>query len=649
MSYAWRGHAESAERSVVSGAAEAKTDELLQARRHTSNAKRARARCAQARKQRRIAASTDPQRRSQSTLDLTQGLRFDETYIWRSPLPPFAATAPILGFLLMRNAVILLGISAAYFLASNKALAADSCTGIWLPVLNVCAFGTPPQNIRLDPSDKDHLLTITSPKGKKPQNGDELYKVNLQCETIRTPGLIDWGPFVETSVATSHIIALTPTKLSSSQLPTDAKAAVTVFSVSGDKKSRNVFLNDNCGARFAVSGRDKLFISASANKTSTNQPGPVSSLVGSLIQVALPILPLFSGVGAATTVLKGVSATSDPLKSLYGQLDLGNTVTTSKQLYQGDNVVRTPYSTVVVNLSKIKSVIQDPDLIGPFENIVKDAYTTLQLSNVDAAALAQGCRRFDALMRDRNLSPDDISYGLVLLTQLYGFDQTKTLTCMGKDLALSGLKHDALWKRFGDKPAYAEDDVKAAFFNDDVAPKPPHKDFARIRTTLSFALDALGGYSRSRGKTSAETETYFADTINVVNLPGTPFDGHTAGAKWTRDDFLKKFITADETSVFRIACLTSDTEGDALFLAFTAKPPEQSTFVDDDAVALRIWLNGSGKVGWVTFDQNTDLVEKAVPASRHCGPTLAVKPLPKPPATTDLNSKDKLHSLAGVY
>jgi hypothetical protein len=553
----------------------------------------------------------------------------------------------------MRSAALLLGLLATSFISSTKASAAEPCTGVWLPLINVCAFGTQPQRSALDPSDKDHLLTISSPNGKKPQNGDELYKVNLKCKKIRTPGLIDWGPFVETTVATSHIIALTPTRLSSAQLPTDAKAAVTVFSVSGDKKAKSVFLNENCETSFAVSGRDKLFISASANKTSTNQPGPVSSLVGSLIQVALPILPLFNGVGAATTVLKGVSETSDPLKSLYGQLNLGNTVTTSKQLYQGDNIIRTPYSTVVVNLSKIKSVIQDPDLIGPYENIVKDAYTTLQLASADPTALAQGCRRFDALMRDRNLSSDDISYGLVLLTRLYGFDQTKTLACMGRDLALSGLKHDSLWKRFGGKAAYTEDDAKAAFFDDEAAPKPPHKEFAKIRTTLSFALDALGGYARSRGETGAGIETYFADTINVVNLPGTPFDGHTAGAKWTRETFLKKFITADTNSAFRIACLTSDTEGDALFLAFNATPPDQSTFVDDDAVAIRVWLNGSGKIGWVTFEQNIDLVEKAVPASRHCGPTLTVKPLPKTPATAYLNPRTVLKNhnmhLAGDF
>ena len=553
----------------------------------------------------------------------------------------------------MRNVVIWLCVCAgAYLSIAKDAMAAESCTGIWLPLLNVCAFGTPPQSHPLDPDDKDHLLTIAAPKGLKAQNGDELYKVNLRCKKVGAPSLMDWGPFVETSVATSHIIALTPTKLSSSQLPTDAKAAVTVFSVSGDKKNRNIFVNDNCETSFAISGRDKLFISATANKTSTNQPGPVASVVGSLIQVALPILPLFSGVGAATTVLKGVSATSDPLKTFYSQLDLGNTVTTSKQLYQGNNIVRTPYSTVVVNLSKIKSVIQDPDLVGPYENVVKDAYTTLQLTNMDTDALAQGCRRFDALMRDRNLSPDDISYGLVLLTQLYGFDQTKTLTCMGKDLALSGLKHDALWKRFGDKPSYSEDDVKAAFFNDDVAPKPPHKDFVKIRTTLRFALDALGGYSRSRGQIRTDIEKYFADTINVVNLPGTPIDSPTAGAKWARDDFLKKFIKTDDKSVFRIACLTSDTEGDALFLAFTAKPPEQSTFVDDDAVALRVWVNGSGQIGWVTLDQSIDLVEKAVPASRNCGSSLTVKPLPKPAATAGLDfsrivlRQNKLHSAA---
>lgn len=520
------------------------------------------------------------------------------------------------------------GVAVLFSISFTAPAQSQECTG--LSIGGVCLIGNRPEARSLDPADKDQLLRIIPPKQRRLPNPDELYKVDLSCASIGSPGLIDWGPFVQTSVTTSHIVALTPTRLSSSQLPSDAKAAVTVFSVSGDKKSRSIFKNEKCDTSFAVSGRDKLFIAATANKTDTNQPGPLAAGVAGLIQVALPILPLFAGVGPATNVLKAASQANDPLTKLYSQLDRGNTVTQSQPLYQGVNTVRTPYSTVKVSLSKIKSVTQDPDLIGPYENIVKDAYTTLKIADKAVGDLAESCRRFDALMRDRNLSPDDISYGLVLLTLLSGFDQTKTLTCMGSDYALSGLSHVALWKRYMEKPVYDAGSAKAFFYRDDLSPRPPHKEFARVQKRLEFAMYALGGYTLSRGQNRGDVDSFFTDKIYVVNFPGTPFDGPTEGAFWTRDDFLKRFISADPSAAFRIACLTSDTEGDGLFLAFSAKPPNQPVFADDDAVALRVWLDGDGRIGWVTLQQNVDLVEKAVPASRFCGKNLKVTPLPKP-------------------
>ena len=371
---------------------------------------------------------------------------------------------------------------------------AEDCDG--LSIAGHCLIGGKPEIDTFSPGNKDQLLTISPAKGLKSQNQDELYKVHLTCDAVGSPKLIDWGPFAQTNIATSHIVALTSTRLSSSQLPSDAKVAVTIFSVSGDKKNRSVFKNDKCDVSFAISGRDKLFISASANKTTTNEPGPLATGILGLIQVALPILPLFSGVGAATTILKGASQTSDPLTKLYQQLDRGTTVTQSERLYQGPNIVRTPYSTVRVTLSKIKSVIDDEDLVGPYETIVTDAYNTLKLDDKQPADLAQGCRRFDGLMQNRNLSPDDISYGLVLLTRLAGFDQTKTLTCMGPDYAQSGLAHKALWKRYGYEktPLYTEADAKAFFYSDDINskhPRPSHKEFAKIQTRLEFAMNSL--------------------------------------------------------------------------------------------------------------------------------------------------------------
>ena len=71
-------------------------------------------------------------------------------------------------------------------------------------------------------------------------------------------------------------------------------------------------------------------------------------------------------------------------------------------MYQGDNIVLTPYSQVTVQVAKIKSVSDDPDLRGAYENSVKDAKATLKLDNLSADLLEQGCNQFTALMQDRN-------------------------------------------------------------------------------------------------------------------------------------------------------------------------------------------------------------------------------------------------------
>lgn len=510
---------------------------------------------------------------------------------------------------------------------------ADQCSGLQLGPL--CISGEKPERSPLDPADKDKLLRISN-KGAKKLNENELYKVNLTCGRVKKPSnLSDWKPFIQTTVATSHVVALTSTQLASSELPKDGKAYVTVFAVSGDQTKRQVFLNDRCEAHFAISGRDTLWLDATANQTSTNQPGPLTSGIISLIQVAIPILPLFKGLTAAATIFGDVTKSEDASKNLFSELNKGITVTQSKPVYQGDNIVLTPYSQVTVQVAKIKSVSDDPDLRGAYENSVKDAKATLKLDNLSADLLEQGCNQFTALMQDRNLSTQDIAYGLVMLTQLSGFGRDKTLTCMGKIYALEALKYEALWKRYKGF-VYNEDDAKARFANTPLAPAQP-TDFSKVDSALDFALNYLGSYSTSNGvvtdKVSAGLQKHFAENIYVINETNR-FAPLTEGDKWTRDAFLKAFLPTDGT-IWRVGCLTSDTEGIGLFLAFSAKKKDQTDFKDQDAIAFRIWVDGDIAIAWVKVQDQGGLVEKALAAqggTRNCGSGLTVQPLPKPPA-----------------
>jgi hypothetical protein len=499
---------------------------------------------------------------------------------------------------------------------------AQECTG--LPIFNLCLFGQQPEYTGLD-ADKSILGIRHSTK--KPLMPDDLYEVDVTCGKVKLQTYDDWKPFVQKNLATSHIIALTTTKLSQPELPKDAKAAITVFSVAGDRAKRQIFINDKCDTKFVISGREHLYVAATANQTETNTPGPLTSAVFSLIQVALPILPLFSGTKIATTVLGDVVKTEDPAKKLLSQLDKGTTITKSDNVYQGKNTIETPYSRTVVAISKIKSVIEtgDSDLVGAYEKSVNEARANLKLDAIADNMLQQQCRQFTAGLRDRNLSPKDISYGLVILTQLSGFDRAKTVKCMGRDYALLALQHSGLWTRYNDK-VYTEADAKVVFNEDPAVPLQP--EFKAVVNTLEFAMKYLGRYTRSRGTSSANLNKYIADEVRLINLDET-FGELTEGTSWSRDKFTENFVAK---KFLRVGCLASDTEALGFFLAFMSTSDKQSTFKAEDAIAVRFWIDQRMSINRAKVERDTGLVEKALQArqSRTCGDgSLTVEAPPK--------------------
>jgi hypothetical protein len=530
----------------------------------------------------------------------------------------------------MRRHLYLILFAVWYFIQPSGANAVVCADGYEPLFGGSCFFPKKPDTLVLDPAQKNQFLKIRH-ETKKKLIPTELYKVNLTCDQVHIKGLRDWQPFIQTTLATSHIVALTTTKLSSSDLPKDARASVTVFSVAGDRKNRQIFLNDNCSVDFAISGRDHLFIAATANQTSSNQPGPLAAGISSLISVALPIFPLFKGLALAANVLTDVSKSEGATKDLFSQLDQGMTVTVADDLFQDRNWIETPYSRVTVKISKIKSVVEDDDLRDPYETTVKDAKATMKLDTLPDATLEQGCNQFINLMRDRNLSTKDISYGLVMLTRLYGFDKPKTLTCMTSAFALPALDHHDLWDRYGGE-IYNQGDAEARFPKPTLAPAQPDR-FESVRVDLEFAVEALGTYVQTAGKEDGGLDKHITDNVHVINL-ASDFATRTEGADWTRKQFIDAFVAKGFTNV---GCLTSDTVGIGLFLAF--KPPKGDakkgdagkgakdaedtyrTFTQDDAVAFHVWVDGQKRITRVQAEKDSGLVEQALTnrKSRSCG------------------------------
>jgi hypothetical protein len=423
-------------------------------------------------------------------------------------------------------------------------------------------------------------------ESKRPLNADDLYEVTVTCNRVNLPQHPDWQPFVQQTLATSHIIALTDKKLASAELPKDGRALITVFSLAGNRPNRQKFINDTCSTNFLLSGRETLYLGATANRTEANAPGPVTSLIFRLIQVAVPVLPLFKASQVARTILGDVSQTEDPLKKLFSELDNGETITISEPLTQGKNLIETRYSRVTVSVDKIKSVIDIGALLQPFENSMKEAKANLNLDAAADDAVKQKCLAFANGLRDRNLSSRDISYGLVLIVELSGLNQTKTLSCMGKTYALPALEHKKLWGRW-DGPTYTEAIAKTVFASD--GPVLVQPKFEDIKQTLQFAVKTLGQYVQTRGTSGGGINNYVAEQVRVVNLADV-FSPDITEATMIRSDLLGTLIARN---FLRVGCMNSDTEALAMILAFKVKSDGQNKFADDDAIAVRIWIDGN--------------------------------------------------------
>ena len=281
------------------------------------------------------------------------------------------------------------------------------------------------------------LLTIRHSTNKL-LNKNDLYAVTLKCGLGRSGSLEDWNPFVATNLVTSHIVAITNARLSQPELPSNTRAAVTVFSIAGDAKARKIFLNKNCKTQFLISGRESLFIAATANQATTNQPGPLTRVLYEAIQVAIPILPLIKGTSLASTMVTDIGKTRDPLTKMFAELDKGRTYTKSDDLYQGDNFITTPYSKVKINVSKVKSLL-DPgndDFLKIFEDAIDAAETPLALGS--ATTPGQKCGEFANSLKGRNFSPPDIAYALILISQAANLNPLNTIECLSKRICAYG-------------------------------------------------------------------------------------------------------------------------------------------------------------------------------------------------------------------
>lgn len=500
-----------------------------------------------------------------------------------------------------------------------------------------CAFGKPPAANHMPDTDK---LQSISHSTHTPLNKGDMYAATIICSVDDKFDGPEWNPFVSTNLVTSHIVALTTSRLAKQDLPTPDKsrASITVFSVAGDDKSKNVFLNKNCRTEFLISGRETLFVATTANQATTNSPGVVTNLIYQVIQVAIPILPLIKGTALATTILTDVAKTEDPLKKVFTELDKGLTVTKSDDLFLGDNIVTTPYSRVNIRINKVKSLLGPAysDYLKVFEDATDAAEANLQLDS--AGDPKKKCEDFATGLRGRNFAASDIAYALVSVSQAASLDKKKTLDCIGAKYVLAALDTAvaSAWDRYGDV-LYTKADAKSYFAKESGGAIPAQPKFTAFKNRLEYATAAIGGYLQRLGGGPSKVPDYYSTPIHLSNKTDM-YSDNTGESDLPLADVMKNLV---DKKFRRAGCLMSDNDAVAAFALFrgTDGNAKQRQFSVDDSIIMRVWYNENQSIGWIDLSFDADALEKAMSGkpTRFCGPNLEVLPIKKEAAVSAAN------------
>ena len=465
-------------------------------------------------------------------------------------------------------------------------------------------------------------LGIISPRDAVKPDVRKLYRVDVTCNSTRILPAPREGIFNRSDVVTTHLIAITGKALTGQELPTDAKVLIPVYSVSTAKANQSDFTNKACNQSFFISGREPLFIAATANQTRTNTPGVISNLLYSGIKLFNPIAPLFAGataMAALQPILNGIAATQEPLKQMFSQFDSKGTQTYSAEVYVGETNVRTPYSRTTVTVTPILSIIKtnNGNFIVAFEDALKGFYEEARAPALSVDAVAADCRSYGGQLQAKSFPADDIAYGLSYITRTAGLDKAKLVACLGKEYGLVSVSSfvctppaaglTCIWDK-------SKEDAPTA--DDFTSPYPIQTYKAPFFKGLR---NAMAKYAESGGGEPAKTELakFFDSEITLDNLderlPGE-------GGKVTAADLMQRFVQKDLT---RFGCLSKDTQAAGLIFAFPRQAGERDLYKPEDVVALRNWIGKSDKVVKVeAFFQPGLVTDVAKPTLSWCGPGL---------------------------
>lgn len=455
------------------------------------------------------------------------------------------------------------------------------------------------------------LFSVILPNSRTPLQKDYLYIVDAFCEQVTaTDANSSWSVFKQTDVVTSHTIALTEDRLSSADFPTKAKEIIPVFSVSGARADKRIFINSECRSTFPLSGRDTLYLAVTANRTVTNTPGTLVNFIYKGIRVLNPFGSLFSNFSAVKPAVDAVQASEQPLKDLLVASNSGNTYTEPFDLYEGKTTVISPFSRVYIKIFRINSIVKQretayrekdkgiqrayDEILTEFEESMNDHIAEVKKTTTDED-FEKKCSSWSVDMVNQNLNSFDISYGLAYVTRLSSLTARQSILCLGREYALESLQHNELWAKFKSN-SFDNNDVKVVF--GDRPAKSIQPRFEDVKEALNKLLHLLGSYIQ-QGNPNAETTSFdqkFAPTIAVSNSSDLlPF----ADRSMPIAELLQLFISK---SITRVGCLTSDSAAMAEFLIFGPPTGPKNTYVRNDALVVKVWRNQDGVIGRVHIE-----------------------------------------------
>jgi hypothetical protein len=481
-------------------------------------------------------------------------------------------------------------------------------------------------------------LGIISPKDAVELDVRKLYRVDATCNSTRILPAPREGIFNRADVVTTHVIAVTNKALTGDALPTDAKVLIPVYSVGTAKANQSDFTNKACNQSFFISGRDPLFIAATANQTRTNTPSTISNLLYDGLKLFNPIAPLFAGataVAALQPVLAGISATQDPLKQMFSHFDAKGTQTYSSQLYVGETNIRTPYSRTTVTVKEVPSVIKTENgrFIVSYEDTLKGYSDEVRVPALDVKAVAADCRSYGGQLVSKNFPAYDVAYGISFVTQTAGLDTEKAVACLGKQYGLLSVEKftcpepgtglECLWNRFNQNPLTAQN------FEDSVPPQKYEASF--FKSLQNTMTDYASAIAKGAEPPRADLAKHFQDSVELEDFERLVEgkDGQLSPA-----ELMQQLV---ESGFTKFGCQGKDTQAAGMLFGFPDKAKSDDLYHSEDVVALRTWQAKSlkpgepGKVFKVEALFQPGLVEAAAkPTLMWCGRGVHLAATPEP-------------------